>query len=166
MLHRKLEQLRAKAAEREGGFTLIELLVVVVIIGILIAIAIPLYLNYQKGAHDKAAQSDLRSAISAFEQCYTESNNNYPAGAVVPPADTVAVTMPAAASFDLVCGGTTESVKLSDGTHMDYVPTCVASACTSYTLRTWNTGGHTSSSGTSGFKEFNYNSSAGGSVTP
>jgi type IV pilus assembly protein PilA len=165
MLHRKLEALRAEAAEREGGFTLIELLVVVVIIGILIAIAIPLYLNYQKGAHDKAAQSDLRSAISAFEQCYTESNNNYPAGGVTP-GTTTAITMPATASFDLVCGGTTESVKLSDGTHMQYSPVCAAGACTSYTLRTWNTGGHTDGGTTSGYKEFNYNSAQGGSVTP
>jgi type IV pilus assembly protein PilA len=164
-MYSKLQEIRARKEAREGGFTLIELLVVVVIIGILIAIAIPLYLNYQKGAHDKAAQSDLRSAISAFEQCYTESNNSYPTGAVDPADDTTAITMPASASFDLKCGTSVESVKLSDGTNMKYTPTCAAGVCTSYALQTWNTGGHTKGSAPN-FKDFNYNSASGGSVTP
>ena len=65
--------------KNEAGFTLIELLVVVVIIGILIAIAIPLYLNYENGAKNKSSASDLRAAISTIEQCYTDNNNTYPA---------------------------------------------------------------------------------------
>ena len=52
---------------------------VVVIIGILIAIAIPLYLNYKKGAEDKSAQSDLRNAVNVMEQCNTD-NSSYPTG--------------------------------------------------------------------------------------
>src|ERR1700755_1253276 len=65
-------------SNKDGGFTLIELLVVVVIIGVLIAIAIPLYLNYRKGAENKSAASDLRGAIATIEQCYTDNNNAYP----------------------------------------------------------------------------------------
>jgi type IV pilus assembly protein PilA len=62
----------------DRGFTMIELLVVVVIIGVLVAIAVPVYLNYRKGAANKSAASDVRGAITAVEQYYTENGNTYP----------------------------------------------------------------------------------------
>ena len=63
--------------ERSDGFTLIELLVVIIIIGILAAIAIPIYLNQRKRGYDASMRSDLRTAAEEMELYYSEYGN-YP----------------------------------------------------------------------------------------
>src|SRR4051812_39392339 len=69
-----LARIRKAAEEREGGFTLIELLVVIIIIGILAAIAIPVFLNQRQKGYDAQAKSDLRNAATAEETYMTDAN--------------------------------------------------------------------------------------------
>ncbi|MDQ1395503.1 MAG: type pilus assembly protein PilA [Acidimicrobiaceae bacterium] len=67
-----LEKLRARR-QSEEGFTLIELMVVVLIIAILLAIAIPTFLGARGKAQDRAAQSNLRNALTAEKTFYTDN---------------------------------------------------------------------------------------------
>ena len=69
-----LARLRKMQEENEGGFTLIELLVVIIIIGILAAIAIPVFLQQRKKGYDAAIKSDLVAAATAEETYLTDFN--------------------------------------------------------------------------------------------
>jgi type IV pilus assembly protein PilA len=64
---------RRLQGEREGGFTLIELMVVVLIIAILIAIAIPTFLGARTRAQNRAAQANLRNALTVEKSIYTDA---------------------------------------------------------------------------------------------
>ncbi len=100
-----LARIRKAMDENESGFTLIELLVVMIIIGILAAIAIPVFLNQRKNAVDASYKSDLRTVANEMESYYTD-NEIYP------------VTAPSNASAGAVVTGVggTSGVRVSKNT--------------------------------------------------
>ena len=64
--------------EKDEGFTLIELLVVIIIIGILAAIAIPVFLNQRAKAQDSAAKADVSTIGKELATYYVDNTGNAP----------------------------------------------------------------------------------------
>ena len=100
-----LARLRKSAEDKDQGFTLIELLVVMIIIGILAAIAIPVFLNQRKKAVDSSMKSDLRS-VANEEETYFTDNQAY---------------IGAAAATGTLAIGATGSAKLSTGNSLSVI---------------------------------------------
>src|SRR6476659_2008477 len=116
-----LARIRKAAQDKDSGFTLIELLVVMIIIGILAAIAIPVFLNQRKKTVDTSIKSDLRTVANEMETAYTDAQA-YPAAATGT-AGTITV-------------GTT-TVKVSSG---NVLSTSLNTAGTAYCIVGDNTG--------------------------
>ena len=68
-----LARMQKSMKEKDQGFTLIELLVVIIIIGILAAIAIPVFLNQRKKGVDASLKSDLKNAATTVESWATDN---------------------------------------------------------------------------------------------
>jgi len=115
-----LARLRKAQEEGESGFTLIELLVVIIIIGILAAIAIPVFLNQRKKAVDASMKSDLRQ-VANEEETYFVDNQSY-----------VAVS---AGTTSLAVG--TDTVRLSGNNSVSVI---LNTAGTAYCIAATNTG--------------------------
>ena len=139
-----LARLRKSMDEKDQGFTLIELLVVIIIIGILAAIAIPVFLNQRKKGWDAQAKADLKNMATA-QETYLTDNGSYIAladastGALADAgfkksADTrnwVSLTSAAGAS-----SGYCLTVKSKSGTYWSYTSANAVPAATGATANT------------------------------
>jgi type IV pilus assembly protein PilA len=126
-----LARLRKRIDEKEEGFTLIELLVVIIIIGILAAIAIPVFLSQKSKGYEASLKSDLRAVAENIESQNVDTQ------------DYTAVSFGATTSVLLATSGTTisgqgakvgtDSVNLSAGNSVTNVKTTASAFCLSAT---------------------------------
>jgi prepilin-type N-terminal cleavage/methylation domain-containing protein len=121
---------RFRKAQEDEGFTLIELLVVMIIIGILAAIAIPVFLNQRKKAQDSAAKADV-STIGKELATYFVDNCQAPSIAITTgryvltaPVASGTCTTPAAA-FTSDLGKASDNVAITGSTITDDTHWCI-----------------------------------------
>ena len=145
-----LARLQKSMKEKDQGFTLIELLVVIIIIGILAAIAIPVFLNQRKKGVDASLKSDLKNAATNVESWATDNPSSAIPGGISKGANAPAA--PAA-----VASAALTDFKPSPGNVVQLVPSTATTGA--YCIFAFNTG---ASSATSATAMLTYTSQGGG----
>jgi type IV pilus assembly protein PilA len=136
-----LARIRKAMDNREEGFTLIELLVVIIIIGILAAIAIPVFLSQRQKGYDAQAKADARN-LGTLEETYQVDNSVYVSAADITTTKTALTDYKPSANVTAVA---IEYVNALGGT-------TGATSATGFCVQTTATGGDT----------FVYNNQLGG----
>jgi type IV pilus assembly protein PilA len=144
-----IARIQKSIKENEEGFTLIELLVVIIIIGILAAIAIPVFLNQRKKAVDASIKSDLRTTANEMETFYVDAQA-YPTQAQI-----VSSTGAATPNSLTISGN---AVTMSAGNQISVVISTGAAVGTAYAVCGFNSKATANVTGSS----FVYISNAGG----